>query len=806
MKRTLKIKKEKKPAARSALDRAVLKREIIGILFMLGSFFLICFLLGFHADDEATIGPLAWRDIFSKPALQASEHIHSPFGPLGVKISASIIRTYGFLVILPAISTFFCGLSLYRAKSIKPALSFFLYSVIISIDIAAMFGLTSFPFSDFMAGETGRMLAERLKVIGEAGAWVLLAVIAAVFTFYMGRRVLSLIKHTAEGAFKALAVAFADIRKAAERFVPKKKDEGRQLKGAAVVKRDDSRPERSAAELPWASRQPLAASAELPPLPPLERSEEEDAATTLPPALPGEPEMILRPSIHEQEADLDERKLKVKTKDREPYRFPSIDLLEKVPDDDDRIDERHLAESKRKLLEKLSIYKIEVVRISTTVGPRVTLFELELAPDVKVSRVKSLENDLAMALAARGIRIIAPIPGKNAVGVEIPNGKPKTVWLRSVLQVEKFKNSKLTLPIVLGKTIANEVFIADLAAMPHLLIAGATGAGKSVCINVILSSLLYACSPDKVKFVLIDPKRVELFQYQHLKNHFLMCFPGMEERIITDPQKAVFALRCVVKEMELRYETLEKACVRNIGDHNRRFPDEAMPYIVVVIDELADLMITAGRDVEEPITRIAQLARAVGIHLIVATQRPSVDVITGIIKANFPARIAFQVASRIDSRTILDGSGAEQLLGNGDMLYQPSDQPKSMRLQGPYVSSGEVEEITSFIGRQHGLKTMYMLPVPDAQKGGSGYQSMASQEKDGRDAMFEEAARLVVMHQQASVSLLQRRLRLGFSRAGRVMDQLEQSGIVGEADGSRPREVLINNEDSLELLLRNLDE
>ncbi len=514
--------------------------------------------------------------------------------------------------------------------------------------------------------------------------------------------------------------------------------------------------------------------------------------------------MIIHQAVREKEADLDERRLKVQTKDREPYRFPSIDLLEKVPDDDDHIDEHHLAESKRKLLEKLKIYKIEVKRISTTVGPRVTLFELELEPDVKVSRVKSLENDLAMALSARGIRIIAPIPGKNAVGVEIPNGKPKTVWLRSVLQVEKFKNSTMMLPIVLGKTIANEVYIADLATMPHLLIAGATGAGKSVCINVIISSLLYACSPDKVKFVLIDPKRVELFQYQHLKNHFLMRFPGIDEQIITDPQKAVYALKCVVKEMEIRYETLEKAGVRNIGDHNRRIPEEALPYIVVVIDELADLMITAGRDVEEPIIRIAQLARAVGIHLIVATQRPSVDVITGIIKANFPARIAFQVASRVDSRTILDGSGAEQLLGNGDMLYQPSNQPKSMRIQGPYVSSGEVEEITSFIGSQHALKNMYVLPSPDLQKGNGG-QSSGYQEKDGMDSMFEEAARLVVTHQQASVSLLQRRLRLGFSRAGRVMDQLEFSGIVSEADGSRAREVLINNEDSLELLLRNLD-
>ncbi len=506
------------------------------------------------------------------------------------------------------------------------------------------------------------------------------------------------------------------------------------------------------------------------------------------------------------EADLDDRKLKVKTKDRDTYRIPSIDLLEKGPEGDGGIDEEHLAESKRRLLEKLSIYKIEVMRIQATVGPRVTLFEMELAPDVKVSRVTALENDLAMALAARGIRIIAPIPGKNAVGVEIPNSRPETVMLRSVLQVEKFKNSRYILPIVLGKTISNEVYIDDLTAMPHLLIAGSTGSGKSVGINVILSSLLYSCTPDKVKFVLIDPKRVELFHYQHLKNHFLLRFPGFDEQIVTEPQKAVYALKCVEKEMELRYIRLEQAGVRNIGDFNRANPMDAMYYIVVVIDELADLMITAGRDVEEPITRLAQLARAVGIHLIVATQRPSVDIITGIIKANFPSRIAFQVASKVDSRTILDGSGAEQLLGDGDMLYQPSSLPKAIRLQGPYVSSKEVEAVTRYIGSQHALTDVrdVLLPKGEMRKRGSsenGAPQSFGAEDDERDPAFDEAARLVVMSQQGSTSLLQRRLRLGFSRAGRVMDQLEKEGIVGPQDGSRARDVLIADLSELEVRL-----
>ena len=803
------MKKESKGSLPKALEMKVLKKELTGIMLMLGSLFLISAILSFNPYDEARYGALAWYDIFSNAARDAAEGIHNPFGLFGARLSTFFIRAVlGYPVIFPVTSFFLWGISLVRSKSLKPALLFFLYSLLISIDVATMFGLTSAPFSDVMAGAIGRMLAALLStVIGFSGAWILLGVIAVVLTFYMGRGMLASVMRSTMVVQKSLGKLFGDFRTKREEK-QKKKAEQRALKEEKKLKVERKERVPKPHSLKFDKLGPSASPQEdqffQPDVDMPELSAAEYAGLAQMPNVPGEPEMIIHTGVREKEADLDERKLKVQTKDREAYRFPSIDLLEKVPDDDDQIDEQHLSESKRKLLEKLKIYKIEVKRISTTVGPRVTLFELELEPDVKVSRVKSLENDLAMALSARGIRIIAPIPGKNAVGVEIPNSKPKTVWLRSVLQVEKFKNSTMILPIVLGKTISNEVYIADLATMPHLLIAGATGAGKSVCINVIISSLLYACSPDKVKFVMIDPKRVELFQYQHLKNHFLMRFPGIEEQIITDPQKAVYALRCVVKEMELRYETLEKAGVRNIGDHNRRIPDEAMPYLVVVIDELADLMITAGREVEEPIIRIAQLARAVGIHLIVATQRPSVDVITGIIKANFPARIAFQVASRVDSRTILDGSGAEQLLGNGDMLYQPSNQPKSMRIQGPYVSSGEVEEITSFIGSQHALKNIYVLPAPDAQKN-SGMQMSGFQEREGRDSMFEEAARLVVTHQQASVSLLQRRLRLGFSRAGRVMDQLEFSGIVGEADGSRAREVLINNEDSLELLLRNLD-
>ena len=815
------LKKNTKNSRTVAVGNEEQKREIAGIVLMLVALFFIGALLSFHPEDESLLAALAWNDISSSVAKEVAGSIGNPFGLLGARLSAFFIRSFfGYPAILPGIALLFWGWSLFRQKSLKPALLFFLYMLFMAIDFAAMFGLTSMEFSDYLAGAIGRMLAAMLStLIGYTGAWVLLAAAGVITTFYMSRGIGAMFSEISRSVGQTLGRPlgiFAEWRKSrrlkrAERARLKdarqqQREEKKRLKRERQIISPQSPEPHESAEpgsdpYPAFRDEPLLFDEQLP----VESAPPNLVAPVKQDSAAGEPEMTISAGVQEKEADLDERRLKVKTKDREPYRFPSIDLLERVPDDDNRIDEHHLTESKRKLLEKLNIYKIDVVRISTTVGPRVTLFEMELAPDVKVSRVKSLENDLAMALAARGIRIIAPIPGKNAVGVEIPNGKPKTVWLRSVLQVEKFKNSTLTLPIVLGKTIANEVFIADLATMPHLLIAGATGAGKSVCINVIISSLLYACSPDKVKFVMIDPKRVELFHYQQLRNHFLVRFPGIEEQIITDPQKAVYALKCVVKEMELRYESLEKAGVRNIADYNRRLPEEAIPYLVVVIDELADLMITAGREVEEPIIRIAQLARAVGIHLIVATQRPSVDVITGIIKANFPSRIAFQVASRVDSRTILDGSGAEQLLGNGDMLYQPSDQPKAMRIQGPFVSSGEVESITTFIGAQNALKNMFVLPVPDQQQKNNGSSPGGMQDRDGRDSMFEDAARLVVMHQQASVSLLQRRLRLGFSRAARVMDQLEYSGIVGEADGSKPREVLVNNEDSLELLLRNLE-
>ncbi|MBA4405858.1 cell division protein FtsK [bacterium] len=492
------------------------------------------------------------------------------------------------------------------------------------------------------------------------------------------------------------------------------------------------------------------------------------------------------------------------------YKAPLYELLTPPDDEEIKVNETELKRNAALLKDKLALFDIQIDDITVTPGPVVTLYEIVPAPGVKISRIVSLEHDIALALAARGIRIIAPIPGKSAIGVEIPNAHASIVRASSVLK--RISESKDELPLALGKTISGEVYITDLAKMPHMLIAGSTGSGKSVGINMILNSLIYAKHPSDVKFVIIDPKKIELSFYKKLSKHFLAVSPDLEEEIITNPSNALLALKAVEYEMEKRYDKLAKVGVRNIVDYNKKVmnpksrpkdTDEMkhhkMPYIVVVIDELADLMITSGKEVEEPIARLAQLARAVGIHLILATQRPSVNVITGVIKANFSARMAYQVATKIDSRTILDMNGAEQLLGMGDMLFLPGGMPKPIRIQNAFISTEEVEKITNFIYVQKGFSKRYFLPsLYDKRK-----EAMGDFMSD-LDPMFEEAARVIVRHQQGSVSLLQRRLKLGYSRAARIVDQLEQAGIVGPSEGSKAREVIVDSEEQLETILRSL--
>jgi S-DNA-T family DNA segregation ATPase FtsK/SpoIIIE len=482
------------------------------------------------------------------------------------------------------------------------------------------------------------------------------------------------------------------------------------------------------------------------------------------------------------------------------YKFPSIDLLGDPPPNMQGVTREELKANAEFLEVKLLDFGVKAKVVRVTAGPVITLYELQPAPGVKVSSIVTLANDLALALEARGIRIIAPIPGKAAVGIEIPNRYPQTVYLKSLLRSEQFSQSNYELPLALGKTINGESYIADLTKMPHLLVAGSTGSGKSVGINTMIMSMLYAVNPGKVKFIMIDPKKLELSLYRILKDHYLLYRPDLDEEVITRPNNAVSILNSIVLEMERRYDQLAGMNARNIIDYNEKIRNndpkalknkaQQLPYLVILVDELADLMMVAAKEVETPVARLAQMARAVGIHLVLATQRPSVDVITGMIKANFPARIAYQVATKVDSRTVIDLNGAEQLLGNGDMLFLPPGSAKPIRLQNPFISTEEIEAVLEHIRRQPTLP-YYSLPQPVSGRSGIGISGAGG----GRDELYEEARAIVVQHQKGSVSLLQRRLNIGYSRAARLMDELEEDGIVGPPDGSKARDVLLTQEE-----------
>ncbi|MEQ9100050.1 MAG: DNA translocase FtsK 4TM domain-containing protein [Imperialibacter sp.] len=498
------------------------------------------------------------------------------------------------------------------------------------------------------------------------------------------------------------------------------------------------------------------------------------------------------------------------TLDLPKYKYPTPELLNDYPDNKVKVTKEELEANKDKIVETLTNFKIGISSIKATIGPTVTLYEIVPDAGVKISKIKNLEDDIALSLAALGIRIIAPIPGRGTIGIEVPNKNREMVDMKSVIMTEKFMKSDKELPVVLGKTISNEVFVLDLAKMPHMLMAGATGQGKSVGINVLLTSLIYKKHPSQLKFVLVDPKKVELTLFNTIERHFLAKLPNSEEAIITDTKKVIFTLNSLCIEMDQRYDLLKDAACRNIKEYNGKFVNRKLlptkghrflPYIVVVIDELADLMMTAGKEIETPIARLAQLARAIGIHLVVATQRPSVNVITGVIKANFPARLSFRVASKIDSRTILDAGGADQLVGMGDMLLSTGSD--IIRLQCAFVDTPEVERVCEFIAAQRGYDTAYILPEFDGDEGGE--SGVGEVDLSDRDALFDEAAKLIVMHQQGSTSLIQRKMKLGYNRAGRLIDQLEAAGIVGPFEGSKAREVLVKDEMELEFILKGLD-
>ncbi|NQW40744.1 MAG: DNA translocase FtsK [Cryomorphaceae bacterium] len=651
-------------------------------------------------------------------------------------------------------------------------------------------GLALLPWNagDAVVGDYGRVIAtwstHWLGLLGACLTWMVLALIHTVWVFQLRPQMLG--QHLANRFAATDALNEVPIDEEAE-LIP---DEG-----PLVVDLFGSEPNQSP---PWnEDDEDLALE------PSMVADDDLDLEIQSTVEAPQASPSLVKPAAASDMGPYDPRR------DLSRYQTPPLQLLNDYGQSTAKVDQEELEANKERILETLRNYKIEISKIKATVGPTVTLYEIVPEAGVRISRIKSLEDDIALSLSALGIRIIAPIPGKGTIGIEVPNRHPQMVSMRSVLASEKFQKSDMDLPLALGKTISNEVYIVDLAKMPHLLMAGATGQGKSVGLNAIIASILYKKHPAEVKFVLVDPKKVELTLYNTIERHFLAKLPGDDEAIITDTNKVIYTLNSLCIEMDQRYELLKSAMVRNLKEYNVKFtarklnPEEGhryLPYIILVIDEFADLIMTAGKEVEMPIARLAQLARAIGIHLIVATQRPSVNVITGIIKANFPTRIAFKVSAKIDSRTILDAGGAEQLIGKGDMLISSGND--LIRLQCAFLDTPEVEQICEFIGSQQGYPDAYQLPEYESEEGRLGGGGNFSAEE--RDSMFEEAARMVVIHQQGSASLLQRKLKLGYNRAGRLVDQLEDAGIIGPFEGSKARQVLIQDEVQLNERLKNL--
>ena len=786
------------------------KKKLIGLLFIFSSILLLLSIISYSRFDEANLSSF-WSDLFNSLGHNsAAVSVHNWLGIFGAHLSNFFISsTLGiFSAVIPLLMLVW-GIALFFKIPYKTLIKTSNFLLALGIMLSALFGVLRtnynlFPGMIELSGSVGNYLGEVLgRLLGGIGGIIFLLTGLA-----------ALIILTFNISLEGIAGFFKKMFEGGTVESEKEVSDNSNLKKIKELRSDDKKKRKKVPEEIAVTAEGL-------------MDEETEEQTRIRIIRKDEPEPEIKNAIQEDEVkkvDLErvgeipenefdkesESSLPNQWEEKINYKKPTLDLLDPNPEEDFVVAEEELKRNAELLKEKLQLFDIEIQDISVTPGPVVTLYEIVPAPGVKISRIVGLENDIALALAARGIRIIAPIPGKSAIGVEIPNAEASLVNARSVLA--KISESKYELPISLGKTISGDVYITDLSKMPHLLIAGSTGSGKSVGINMIISSLLYAKEPLEVKLAMIDPKKIELSFYKKLRKHFLAVSPDLDEEIITAPQNAVLLLKSVEIEMEKRYDKLAKAGVRNIVDYNKRVSDPSkrpkdtedmkhhtMPYIIVIVDELADLMITAGKEVEEPITRLAQLARAVGIHLVLATQRPSVNVITGVIKANFSSRIAYQVATKIDSRTILDMNGAEQLLGRGDMLFLPTGSPKPIRMQNAFISTDEVEKITNYIYSQQGFSKPYYLPsiYEKKKQTSSGFLS-------DLDPMFEDAAKVIVRHQQGSVSLLQRRLKLGYSRAARIVDQLEEAGIVGPNDGSKARTVIVENEEQLETILRNL--
>ncbi len=792
------------------------KKKLLGLFLIISALLMLLSILSYSRLDQANLN-YSFSDFFKvfstdPDFLHRAYYTHNWLGIFGAYLSQFLINsTLGYFSIVIPLICFVWGYSILRNIERKLSLHISNFLIIAGILLSTFFGVLRFDelFVNHyeLAGNIGDFFGLALaRLFGVLGAIIILAAgmfVALFIAFDLRfRKVRTYISGWFEKSEEKIKINLEgkknkNLEKIKNLKIPSKKKSSAKKK--EKVKKDvletieEPKKEETTIRIVRADDEPKISKPQI------------------------EPEVIVAEGKTIEDKEIipaidkaTEDNLPDQWEEKIKFKPLTLDLLEYSEDENVKISEDELKENAELLKEKLKLFDIEIEDISVTPGPVVTLYEIVPAPGVKISRIVSLEHDIALALAARGIRIIAPIPGKSAIGVEIPNEKSQLVSARSILTY--LGKSKAELPIALGKTIVGEVYITDLAIMPHLLIAGSTGSGKSVGINMLITSLLYAKHPSDIKFVIVDPKKIELSFYGKLNKHYLAISPDLDEEIITQPQNALLVLKAVEHEMEKRYDKLAKVGVRHIVDYNKKVgnpktkPQDTdkmkhykLPYIVVIIDELADLMMTSGKEVEAPIARLAQLARAVGIHLVVATQRPSVNVITGVIKANFPARIAYQVATKIDSRTILDMNGAEQLLGRGDMLFLPGGVPKPIRMQNAFISTDEVEKITNYIYVQEGYKKRYFLPSMFEKKNSQNGNFLAD-----LDPMFEDAARVIVSHQQGSVSLLQRRLKLGYSRAARIVDQLEEAGIVGPSEGSKAREVIVESEEQLETILRNL--
>ncbi|PAP76916.1 FtsK/SpoIIIE family DNA translocase [Rubrivirga marina] len=821
------------------------KQEILGILLLALAVLAGLAVVTFSAADDVRLADENWENLVDP----GDNRFDNLLGFVGATLARALVSgLVGYPVLLPIVALLAWGWVLLRQKTpvFLPTLTGL--SLAGALFLACFFGWFDAQLDTDLAafsGDLGIGIAGWLtSVLKPVGSFIVLLVAVLVTLLLVWDRDIQTSLDRAEGAVTSLKSGLTESWASYRVGAAERKQLRAQARAEAIAARAE---QREAAQKEREAKK--AAKPSAPPLPPAPTRTPTPAPAASAPA-PKEPEAPFSnvrpkaapeltpvdaddplldelvssergdgPAFHvtgpkeEAPADLDAARAATPDAASLPYQFPSIELLEES-DSDQEVDFEEIEDNKQILLDKLETYNIEIDAIEAVVGPTVTRYELTPAAGVKISRITSLEDDLAMALAAPGIRIIAPIPGKSSIGVEIPNRTREMVRLRQLLATAKFRDAarsgKMALPAPIGKTIEGEVFMEDLAKMPHLLVAGATGSGKSVGVNALVVGLLYAKHPADLKFVMVDPKKIELNGYAELLNHFTAMPEDADDPIITDFNEAAAVLRSCEREMELRYDLLAEAGVRGIDDYNKKFATgkleelgedhRHLPYIVVIVDELADLMMTSAKEVEAPIARLAQMARAVGIHLVLATQRPSVDVITGLIKANFPSRMAYQTSSKIDSRTIIDGGGAQQLVGNGDLLYMNGS--RLTRLQGPFVSTDEVDAVAGFIAGQEGAGP-YLLPPMEA--GSDTPAGSAGDSSEDRDDLFEDAAKVIVRSQQGSVSLLQRKLSVGYTRAARLVDQLEDAGIVGPFEGSKAREVLIPDEFALDAHLHGAE-